>query len=151
MSSSLLIRGGVVVTMNDGFDIVSGDVSIRDGRIVAIGPNLAGATSAYDTVKVMTPRAAGCFRLRPDARASLSDVVPWIRRRSAADGLAADARVADGSGSQAGHSPRRARLGITELLASGTTTVLTMETVHDTDVGSKKRPRAAFGRRSASA
>ena len=31
---SLLIRGGIVVTMNDRFDIVEGDVSIRDGRIV---------------------------------------------------------------------------------------------------------------------
>ena len=40
--NNVLIRGGLVVTMNDRFDIVDGDVSIVDGRIAAIGPNLAG-------------------------------------------------------------------------------------------------------------
>ena len=39
---SLLIRGGMVLTMNDAWDIIDADVSIRDGRIAAIGPNLAG-------------------------------------------------------------------------------------------------------------
>ena len=34
---SLLIRSGTVITMNDRFDVVEGDVSIRDGRIAAIG------------------------------------------------------------------------------------------------------------------
>src|SRR5260221_12547223 len=47
---SLLIRGGVVVTMNDAFDIVAGDVSIRDGRIAALGPNLGGPTDHHDKV-----------------------------------------------------------------------------------------------------
>ena len=32
-----------ILTMNDRFDIVDGDVSIRDGRIAAIGANLDGA------------------------------------------------------------------------------------------------------------
>ena len=35
---SLLLRGGTILTMNDRFDIVDGDVSIRDGRIAAIAP-----------------------------------------------------------------------------------------------------------------
>src|SRR4030088_713031 len=39
---ALLIRGGTIVTMNDGFGIVSGDVSIKDGRIAAIGSPLDG-------------------------------------------------------------------------------------------------------------
>src|SRR2546430_16850868 len=39
--TSLLIRGGIVLTMNDRFDIVEGDVSIKDGRIAAIGSNIA--------------------------------------------------------------------------------------------------------------
>src|SRR3989442_13076421 len=39
--SSLLVRGGIVVTMNDRFDIVHGDVSIKDGRIAAIGSTIA--------------------------------------------------------------------------------------------------------------
>jgi hypothetical protein len=32
---SLLIRSGLILTMNDRFDLVEGDVSIRDGRIAA--------------------------------------------------------------------------------------------------------------------
>src|SRR3954447_21609131 len=40
---SLLIRGGTIVTMNDRWDVIEGDLSIRDGRIAAIGPNLAAA------------------------------------------------------------------------------------------------------------
>src|SRR5438045_9149286 len=39
--ASLLVRGGIVLTMNDRFDIVDGDVSIKDGRIAAIGSNIA--------------------------------------------------------------------------------------------------------------
>ena len=38
---SLLIRGGTILTMNDRFDVVDGDVSIRDGRIAAIGTTVA--------------------------------------------------------------------------------------------------------------
>ena len=39
---SLLIRGGTVLTLNDAWDVIDGDVSIRDGRIAAIGPDLSG-------------------------------------------------------------------------------------------------------------
>src|ERR1041385_393823 len=38
---SLLIRGGTILTMNDRFDIVEGDVSVQDGRIAAIEPSIA--------------------------------------------------------------------------------------------------------------
>ena len=34
---SLLIRNGLVLTLNDRFDVIEGDVSINDGRVVAIG------------------------------------------------------------------------------------------------------------------
>jgi cytosine/adenosine deaminase-related metal-dependent hydrolase len=37
---SLLIRSGVVVTMNDRLEVVEGDVSIRDGRIAAIASTI---------------------------------------------------------------------------------------------------------------
>ena len=37
---SLLIRSGTILTMNDRFDIVEGDVSVRDGRIVAVGGHI---------------------------------------------------------------------------------------------------------------
>src|SRR6059036_4119827 len=39
---SLLIRNGLILTMNDRFDMVEGDVSVRDGRIAAIGSDLPG-------------------------------------------------------------------------------------------------------------
>jgi cytosine/adenosine deaminase-related metal-dependent hydrolase len=35
--NSLLIRGGTVLTMNDRFDVVKGDVFVSDGRIAQIG------------------------------------------------------------------------------------------------------------------
>src|SRR3989441_12945936 len=38
---SLLIRSGIVLTMNDRFDIINGDVSIKDGRIAAIGSSIS--------------------------------------------------------------------------------------------------------------
>ena len=34
---SLLVRSGRIVTMNDALDVIDGDVSIRDGRIVSVG------------------------------------------------------------------------------------------------------------------
>ena len=44
---TLLVWGGLVLTMNDGFDIVDGDVSIVDGRIEAIASNI---TARHDRV-----------------------------------------------------------------------------------------------------
>src|SRR5690348_15899142 len=41
--SSLVIRNGVIVTMNDRFEVVRGHVSVRDGRIAAIGPGADNA------------------------------------------------------------------------------------------------------------
>jgi cytosine/adenosine deaminase-related metal-dependent hydrolase len=38
---SLLLRAGIILTMNDRFDVVEGDVSIKDGRIAAVGSNIA--------------------------------------------------------------------------------------------------------------
>ena len=46
---SLLIRNGLILTMNDGFDIVEGDVSIRDGRIAAVGAPV-DSSDRYDRI-----------------------------------------------------------------------------------------------------
>ena len=49
---SLLIRNGTILTMNDAFEVIEGDVSIRDGRIAAVGqlrttrPTIASSTPA---------------------------------------------------------------------------------------------------------
>jgi 5-methylthioadenosine/S-adenosylhomocysteine deaminase len=130
---SLLIRGGVVVTMNDAFDIVSGDVSIRDGQIAGLGPNVTGPTDTYDNVIdarggwVLPGFVQTHVHLCQTLFRGYADDLPlmdWLRMRVWP--------------MEAAHTPASlraaARLGITELLASGTTTVLTMETVHDTDV-----------------
>ena len=127
---SLLIRGGVVLTMNDRFDIVHGDVSIVDGRIAAIGSNLAGrhdrvidARGGYVLPGFIQTHIHLCQTL---FRGFADDLVlmDWLRTRVWP--------------MEAAHTPATlrasARLATTELLASGTTAVLTMETVHDTDV-----------------
>jgi 5-methylthioadenosine/S-adenosylhomocysteine deaminase len=119
--------------MNDAFDIVPGDVSIRDGRIAALGPNVTGPTQTYDKVIdahggwVLPGFIQTHVHLCQTLFRGYADDMPlleWLRRRVWP--------------MEAAHTPASlraaARLGITELLASGTTTVLTMETVHDTDV-----------------
>jgi cytosine/adenosine deaminase-related metal-dependent hydrolase len=132
-SSSLLIRNGSIVTMNDAFDIVEGDVSIRDGRIAAIGSNAGDRFGHHDR----TIDAGGGYVLPGFVQTHVhlcqtlfrgyADDLPlmdWLRKRVWP--------------MEAAHTPATlrsaARLAIFELLSSGTTTVLTMETVHDTDV-----------------
>src|SRR5581483_2522103 len=44
---STLLRGGVILTMNDRLDVIEGDVSIVDGRIAAVAPAIA---SRHDRV-----------------------------------------------------------------------------------------------------
>jgi 5-methylthioadenosine/S-adenosylhomocysteine deaminase len=127
---SLLIRNGILVTMNDAYDIVHGDVSVRDGRIAAIGP---GNASPHDTVidalggwvlpGFVQTHVHLCQTLFRGFADDLT-LMDWLRTRvwpMEAAHTTATLRAA-------------ARLGISELLASGTTTVLTMETVHETDV-----------------
>src|SRR3954454_7071423 len=116
--------------MNDRFDIVDGDLSIRDGRIAAIAPHL-------DDRHDHTIDAAGGFVLPGFIQTHVhlcqtlfrgyADDLPlmeWLRTRvwpmeAAHDEVTLRAAT---------------RLATTELLCSGTTSVLTMETVHDTDV-----------------
>src|SRR3954452_4026385 len=126
---SLLIRGGTIVTMNDRWDVIEGDVSIRDGRIAAIGPNLAGAHDRIVEARggyVLPGLIQTHLHLCQTLFRGYADDLPlmdWLRQRvwpMEAAHTAASLRAA-------------ARLATTELLASGTTAILTMETVHDTD------------------
>ena len=129
MTDSLLIRNGLIVTMNDRYDIVEGDVSIQDGTIFAIGSNLAGrhaktidARGGFILPGLIQTHIHLCqtlFRGYADDR----PLMDWLRQRvwpMEAAHTAATLRAA-------------ARLATTELLTTGTTAVLTMETVHDTD------------------
>src|SRR5262245_49037502 len=127
---SLLVRSGVIVTMNDRLDVVHGDVSIREGRIAAIASHIAephdrvvDARGGYILPGLIQTHIHLCQTLFRGYADDLP-LMDWLR-----------ARVWP---MEAAHTPdtlrAAARLATTELLASGTTAVLTMETVHDTDV-----------------
>lgn len=129
--SSLLIRGATILTMNDRLDVVSGDVLVRDGRIAAVGAEMpdgatvdrtidaSGAIVVPGFVQTHVHLCQTLFRGLADDRPLLA----WLKDRVWP--------------LEAAHTPASlraaARLAATELLLSGTTSVLTMETVHDTD------------------
>ena len=128
--SSILVRGGTILTMNDALEVVSGDLAIRDGRIVAVGRVDDGR---YDT----TLDAEGCLVLPGFIQTHLHLCQTLFR------GFADDLALIDWLRTriwpmEAAHTPASlrasARLAACELLTTGTTTALTMETVHDTDV-----------------
>src|SRR6266513_4090702 len=126
---SLLLRNGLIVTMNDRFEIVEGDVSILEGRIAAIGSNLSGAhqktidaRGGFDLPGLIQTHIHLCqtlFRGYADDR----PLMEWLRQRVWP--------------MEAAHTDRTlraaARLAATELLTTGTTAVLSMETVHGSE------------------
>jgi 5-methylthioadenosine/S-adenosylhomocysteine deaminase len=127
--SSVLIRNATILTMNDGMEVVSGAVSVRDGRIASVG---AEPAAPHDT----TIDAAGSFLLPGLIQTHIHLCQTLFR------GYADDLRLMDWLRTriwpmEAAHTPASlraaARLACLELLRSGTTSILTMETVHDTD------------------
>jgi 5-methylthioadenosine/S-adenosylhomocysteine deaminase len=128
----LLVRDVTILTMNDAFDVIEGAVAVRDGRIEAVGPDATAARGAFDTIVeghggLLTPGFVQTHvHLCQTLFRGLADDLPlmeWLRRcvwplEAAHDD--ASLRAA-------------ARLASAELLLSGTTSVLTMETVHGTD------------------
>jgi 5-methylthioadenosine/S-adenosylhomocysteine deaminase len=118
--------------MDDRMAIVEGSVAVRDGRIVAVGDQ-PGAAGPFD----VTIDAGGGYVLPGFVQSHVHlcqtlfrgyaddmQLLDWLRRRIWP--------------MEAAHSPSTlaasVRLAAAELLRTGTTTVLTMETVHDTDV-----------------
>jgi len=127
--TSLLIRGGTVLTMNDRLDIVDGDVLVRDCRIAAVG--------RVDDVKVDTVLDASGALVLPGFVQTHVHLCQTLFR-----GFADDLALIDWLRTriwpmEAAHTPASlrasARLAACELLSTGTTSVLTMETVHDTE------------------
>jgi len=128
--SATLIRNATIVTMNDALDVVEGSVSVRDGRIAAVGSepadrhdaviDAAGAYLLPGFIQTHVHLCQTLFRGYADDMPLLE----WLRRRVWP--------------MEAAHTPQTlrasARLAAAELLLTGTTTALTMETVHDTDV-----------------
>ena len=115
--------------MNDAFDIIEGDVWIQDGRIAAVGDvgevradrviNAAGNYVLPGFIQTHVHLCQTLFRGYADDLALLD----WLKQRIWP--------------MEAAHTPASlaaaATLAASELLLGGTTTVLTMETVHDTD------------------
>jgi len=129
LTGSTLIRNATILTMNDRFDVVDGAVSVRNGVIASVGPE---PIDPHETVV----DAAGGFLLPGFVQTHLhlcqtlfrgyADdlmLMEWLRRRIWP--------------MEAAHTPASLRasasLACLELLRSGTTSILTMETVHDTD------------------
>ena len=129
--AALRISNAIILTMNDRFDVVEGSIDVDDrGRIVSVGA--AGnqpckreidAGHGYLLPGFVQTHVHLCQTLFR----SFADDLPlleWLRRRVWP--------------MEAAHTPATlrasARLAAAELLLSGTTCVLTMETVHDTDV-----------------
>jgi 5-methylthioadenosine/S-adenosylhomocysteine deaminase len=116
--------------MNDRFDVVDGAVSVRGGAIASVGSepdephdSVIEARGAYLLPGFVQTHVHLCQTLFR----GLADDMPlleWLRTRIWP--------------LEAAHTPdtlrAAARLAASELLLGGTTTVLTMETVHDTDV-----------------
>jgi 5-methylthioadenosine/S-adenosylhomocysteine deaminase len=126
--SSTVIRNAAIVTMNDALEVIDGAVLIEDGAIVSVGPEPARADRVIDArggyllpgfIQTHVHLCQTLFRGSADDLPLLE----WLRQRVWP--------------LEAAHTPRTlraaARLAASELLRSGTTTALTMETVHDTD------------------
>jgi 5-methylthioadenosine/S-adenosylhomocysteine deaminase len=128
-----LITNAVVLTMNDAHEIVRGSVGIVDGRIAFVGgvPEAHRATRWDETVD-----AAGGYLL-PGFIQTHIHLCQTLFRTMADDLPLLDWLRARVWPLEAAHDPATlrvsARLAAGELLRGGTTCVLTMETVHDTD------------------
>ncbi|MBA3886360.1 MAG: amidohydrolase family protein, partial [Acidobacteria bacterium] len=120
-----LIRNATIITMNDRLDVIEGSLVVRDGRIASIGAEPDGR---YDTVVdarggyVLPGFIQTHIHLCQTLFRGYADDMPlleWLKQRVWP--------------MEAAHTPSTLRastvLAASELLMTGTTTVLTMETV----------------------
>src|SRR5216684_7680944 len=122
MKSSILIKNGTIVTMDEDDSIVRGDLLIRDGRIAGVGGD--SSTNVDEVID-----AEGCAVLPGFVQTHIHLCQTLFR--GAADDLALidwlKKRVWP---MEAAHTPESirasTRLGIAELIKGGTTCALTM-------------------------
>jgi 5-methylthioadenosine/S-adenosylhomocysteine deaminase len=127
---SLRLDNATIVTMNDAFEVLEGSVSIRGNRIAAVGAvaaephdrviDVGGALVLPGFIQTHVHLCQTLFRGLADDLV----LMEWLRTRVWPLEAAHDERSLRVS----------ARVAAAELLAGGTTSVLTMETVHDTDL-----------------
>ncbi|HET6975461.1 MAG TPA: 5'-deoxyadenosine deaminase [Pyrinomonadaceae bacterium] len=125
--SSVLIKNGTLVTMDDRNSIVRGDLLIRDRRIADVGGNGQTADTVID--------AGGCVVI-PGFVQTHIHLCQTIFRGAADDLALIDWLKLRVWPMEAAHTTASikasARLGIAELIKGGTTCALTMETVNHT-------------------
>jgi len=131
----LLIEGARVVTMDDAMRVFEGDILVEDGRIAALGAGLAESLGAgMEGVECLSARGLVCIpafvqthiHLCQSLFRNLADdlvLMDWLRQRIWPFEGALCERTMGTS----------ADLGLSELIRSGTTTILDMGTVHHTD------------------
>src|SRR5437764_6160723 len=129
MSESILITGGTIVTMDENNSILRGDLLIRDGRITAIGDQISDPVDH-------TIDASGCAVLPGFIQTHIHLCQTLFR--GAADDLSLidwlKKRIWPMEAAHTRESIRAsAQLSIVELIKSGTTCALTMETVRHTE------------------
>lgn len=127
--SSILIKNAEIITMNANEEIITGDIYIVDDRIVEIGYSLshsankiidaAGRTVIPGFVQTHIHLCQTLFRGQADDL----ELMDWLKQRIWPLEASHDEESIYYS----------AMLGIGELLQSGTTTVVDMETVHHTE------------------
>ncbi|QGP93593.1 Melamine deaminase [Neomoorella glycerini] len=125
---SILIKNGILVTMNPRREVFQGNIYIEDDRIAAIGRTPATADRIIEATGqlvipgLIQPHIHLCQALFR-GRADDLELLDWLRLRI---------WPLEGA-----HDPESlyysALLGIGELFLSGTTTIVDMETVHHTD------------------
>jgi len=126
--TSILIKGGTLLTMDESDSIVRGDLLIRDGCITSLGQTGETADITID--------AAGCAVLPGFVQTHIHLCQTLFR--GAADDLSLldwlKKRVWPMEAAHTAESVRAsARLGVAELIKGGTTCALTMETVNYTE------------------
>ncbi len=130
MLTNLLIKNAEIVTMNANDEIFNGDIYIENDRIKAIGKNLvvtcadkiidaSGRTVIPGFVQTHIHLCQTLFRGRADDL----ELMDWLKQKIWPLEAAHDEESIYYS----------ALLGIGELIQSGTTTIVDMETVHHTE------------------
>ncbi|WP_058302091.1 5'-deoxyadenosine deaminase [Gorillibacterium timonense] len=128
--NTMLIKGAQLVTMNNQEEILHGDIRVKDGRIEEIGPGLipapgekvidaSGRTVIPGFVQTHIHLCQTLFRGKGDDL----ELLDWLRKRIWPLEAAHDEESLYYS----------AMLGLGELIRSGTTTIVDMETVRHTD------------------
>lgn len=128
MAGSVLIRGGILVTMDGQRRVLRGDLYVENGRIAAVG---TGAPATADQVIDATGMAVipGLVQIHIHlcqtlfrGQADDLELLDWLKRRIWPLEAAHDPETLAAS----------ARLGCAELILGGTTTLVDMGTVHHT-------------------